>query len=45
MQAFGFDDEAIEIIVDLINDDYTVENLKNDYRAYFTPDDRGDMNR
>ena len=45
MQAFGFDDEALEIIVDLINDDYTVENLKNDYRAYFTPDDRGDMNR
>ena len=45
MQAFGFDDEALEIVVDLINGDYTVENLRNDYQAYFEPDDRGDINR
>ena len=45
MQAFGFDDEALEIVVDLINGDYTVKNLRNDYQAYFEPDDRGDINR
>ena len=45
MMAFGFDDEALEIVVDLINGDYTVENLRNDYQAYFEPDDRGDINR
>mgnify|MGYP003153229644 FL=1 len=45
MQAFGFSDEALEIVVDLINGDYTVENLRNDYQAYFEPDDRGDINR
>ena len=42
MQAFGFDDEALEIVVDLINGDYTVKNLRNDYQAYFEPDDRDD---
>jgi hypothetical protein len=45
MQAFGFEDEALEILVDLINGDYTVENLRKDYQAYFEPDDRGDINR
>ena len=45
MQAFGFSDEALAIVVDLINGDYTVENLRNDYQAYFEPDDRGDINR
>ena len=45
MMAFGFSDEALEIVVDLINGDYTVENLRNDYQAYFEPDDRGDINR
>ena len=45
MKAFGFSDEALEIVVDLINGDYTVENLRNDYQAYFEPDDRGDINR
>ena len=45
MQAFGFSDEALEIVVDLINGDYTVKNLRNDYQAYFEPDDRGDINR
>ena len=29
----------------LINDDYTIEDLKNDFYAYFEPDDRGDINR
>mgnify|MGYP003126633379 FL=1 len=38
-------DEALEILVDLINDDYTIEDLKNDFYAYFEPDDRGDINR
>ena len=45
MQAFGFDDEALEIVVDLINGDYTVENLRKDFQGYFEPDDRGDINR
>ena len=45
MQAFGFEDEALEILVDLINGDYTVENLRKDYQGYFEPDDRGDINR
>ena len=45
MQVFGFTDEPLEILVDLINGDYTVENLRKDYQGYFEPDDRGDINR
>ena len=45
IQALGNGDEALEILVDLINDDYTIENLKNDFYGYFEPDDRGDINR
>tara|TARA_R100000315_G_C5233560_1_gene144637 strand:- start:2651 stop:2860 length:210 start_codon:yes stop_codon:yes gene_type:complete len=45
IQALGNGDEALEILVDLINDDYTIEDLKNDFYAYFEPDDRGDINR
>ena len=45
MQAFGFEDEALEILVDLINGDYSVEMLKNDVVSYFEPDDRGDIER
>jgi len=36
---------AEEILVDLINGDYSVEMLKNDVMAYFEPDDRGDIER
>ena len=39
------DEEAIEILVDMVNGDYTVEALKNDFLAHFEPDDRGDMER
>ena len=37
--------EAIEILMDMFNGDYTVRDLKMDIRAYYEPDDRGDMNR
>ena len=36
---------AEEILVDLINGDYSVEMLKNDVMSYFEPDDRGDIER
>jgi hypothetical protein len=37
--------EAIDILTDIYNGDYTVENFRMDVRAYFEPDDRGDINR
>ena len=39
------DEEAIEILVDMVNGDYTIKALKNDFLAHFEPDDRGDMER
>ena len=38
-------EEAVEILVDLVNDDYTIKSLKNDFLAHFEPDDRGDIER
>ena len=38
-------DEAVEILVDLVNEDYSVKSLMNDFYAHFEPDDRGDMER
>ena len=43
--ADNMDTEPIDIIVDLINGDYSVKMLKNDVVSYFEPDDRGDMER
>ena len=37
--------EAIYIITDIYNGNYTVETLRNDVNVYFEPDDRGDINR
>ena len=37
--------EAIDILTDIYNGDYTVENLRKDFQGYFEPDDRGDINR
>ena len=37
--------EAVEILVDIVNGDYSPETLKNDVMAYFEPDDRGDIER
>tara|TARA_R100001594_G_scaffold131652_1_gene171446 strand:- start:36 stop:218 length:183 start_codon:yes stop_codon:yes gene_type:complete len=38
-------DEALEILVDMFNGDYSVEMFRNDVNSYYEPDDRGDMNR
>ncbi len=38
-------EEAVEILLDLVNDDYSIKSLKNDFMAHFEPDDRGDMER
>ena len=38
-------DEAVEILTDMFNGDYTLDNFKNDVRSSFEPDDRGDINR
>ena len=35
-------DEAVEILVDLVNKDYSVKSLINDFYAHFEPDDRED---
>ncbi len=37
--------EAIDILVDIFNKDYSVENFREDVLSYFEPDDRGDINR
>ena len=37
--------EAIDILADIYNGDYTVETLRDDVNGYFEPDDRGDINR
>ena len=37
--------EAIDILTDIYNGDYTVKAFRNDVDEYFEPDDRGDMNR
>ena len=37
-------DEALEILVDMFNGDYSVEMFRNDVNSYYEPDDRGDMN-
>ena len=36
---------AVEILVDIFNGDYSVENFREDVLSYFQPDDRGDINR
>ena len=36
---------AVEILVDIFNGHYSVENFRNDVLSYFEPDDRGDINR
>ena len=38
-------EEAVEILTDMFNGDYTLDNFKNDVRSSFEPDDRGDINR
>ena len=38
-------DEAIDILVDIINGDYKIKTFKNDVSSYFEPDDRGDIER
>ena len=45
LQYLSSYEEAVEILVDLVNDDYTIKALKNDFLAHFEPDDRGDINR
>ena len=37
--------EAIEILTEIFNGDYLVENFREDVSSYFEPDDRGDINR
>ena len=37
--------EAIDILTDIYNGDYTVKAFRNDVDSYYEPDDRGDMNR
>ena len=37
--------EAIDILVDIFNGDYPIENFREDVLSYFQPDDRGDINR
>ena len=32
--------EAIDILVDIFNKDYSVENFREDVLSYFEPDDR-----
>ena len=39
------DEEAVEILVDMFNGDYSVEMFRNDANSYYEPDDRGDINR
>jgi hypothetical protein len=36
---------AVEVLVDIFNGDYSVENFREDVLSYFQPDDRGDINR
>ena len=38
-------DEAIDILVDIINGDYNIKTFKNDVSSYFEPDYRGDIER
>ena len=38
-------DEAIIILVDMFNGDYTVKAFRSDVDEYYEPDDRGDINR
>ena len=38
-------EEAVEILTDIYNGDYTVKAFRNDVDSYFEPDDRGDINR
>ena len=38
-------DEALEILVDMFNGDYLIENFREDVLSDFQPDDRDDMNR
>tara|TARA_R110002020_G_scaffold437872_1_gene648213 strand:- start:522 stop:701 length:180 start_codon:yes stop_codon:yes gene_type:complete len=38
-------EEAVEILTDIFNGDYTIKAFRNDVLANFTPDDRGDINR
>ena len=37
--------EAIDILTDIYNGDYTVKAFRSDVDGYFGPDDRGDINR
>ena len=34
------EDEAVEILVDMFNGHYKIEQFKNDVMAHFEPDDR-----
>ena len=38
-------EEAVEILTDIFNGDYTIKSFRNDVLANFEPDDRGDINR
>ena len=38
-------EEAVEILTDIFNGDYTVKAFRNDVLSNFEPDDRGDINR
>ena len=37
--------EAIDILTDLYNGDYTVKAFRSDVDEYYEPDDRGDIER
>ena len=37
--------EAIDILTEIYNGDYTVEVFRSDVDGYFVPDDRGDINK
>ena len=37
--------EAIDILTDIYNGDYTVKAFRSDVDEYYEPDDRGEINR
>ena len=41
-QSHYIEDEAIEILRDIFNEDYSVKEFQNDVLAYFEPNDRED---
>ena len=42
-QNYHIKDEAIEILRDIFNEDYSVKEFQNDVSAYFEPNDREEV--